>query len=237
MITNISELYLLLLGSKAMRNLDHILKSTDITLSTKIHIVKTMVFSVVIYRCESWTVKKTEHRRIDAFKLWCWRRLLRVPWTTRRSNQSILKEKPWIFIGRTDAEAEATIHWPPDAKSPLTGKDSDAGKDWGQEEKWVTEDEMVGWHHWLNGHEFEQGPGDSEGQGSQVFCSSRGSRRVGHDLVTEQQWRKDKICSQFSMLYSYLAQRVSYKLTTTPRLPYLNLPESLPNINEKYFMT
>ena len=94
MITNISELYLLLLGSKAMRNLDHILKSTDITLSTKIHIVKTMVFSVVIYRCESWTVKKTEHRRIDAFKLWCWRRLLRVPWTTRRSNQSILKEKP-----------------------------------------------------------------------------------------------------------------------------------------------
>ena len=94
MITNISELYLLLLGSKAMRNLDHILKSTDITLSTKVRLVKTMIFPVVVYGCESWTVKKAEHRRIDAFKLWCWRRLLRVPWTTRRSNQSILKEKP-----------------------------------------------------------------------------------------------------------------------------------------------
>ena len=92
MITNISELYFLLLGSKAMTNLDRILKSTDITLSTKIHIVKTMVFSVVIYKYESWTVKKTERRRIDAFKLWCWRRLLRVPWTARRSNQLILKE-------------------------------------------------------------------------------------------------------------------------------------------------
>ena len=92
MITNISELYFLLLGSKAMTNLDRILKSTDITLSTKIHIVKTMVFSVVIYKYESWTVKKTERRRIDAFKLWCWRRLLRVPWTARRSNQSSLKE-------------------------------------------------------------------------------------------------------------------------------------------------
>ena len=86
MITNISELYFLLLGSKAMTNLDRILKSTDITLSTKIHIVKTMVFSVVIYKYESWTVKKTERRRIDAFKLWCWRRLLRVPWTARRKS-------------------------------------------------------------------------------------------------------------------------------------------------------
>ena len=92
MITNISELYFLLLGSKAMTNLDRILKSTDITLSTKIHIVKTMVFSVVIYKYESWTVKKTERRRIDAFKLWCWRRLLSVPWTARISNLANLKE-------------------------------------------------------------------------------------------------------------------------------------------------
>ena len=114
--------------------------------------------SVVMYTCESWTIKKPEHRRIDAFQLWCWRRLLRVPWTARRSNQSILKEgnQPWISTGRTtDAEAGALILWPPDGKSWLTGKDPDAGEDWGQEEKGATEDEMVGWHHCLSGHEFE----------------------------------------------------------------------------------
>ena len=82
----------LLIGRKAMTNLDSILKSRDITLPTKVHLVKTMVFQVVMYGCESWTMKKAEHQRIDAFKLWCWRRLLRIPWTARRSNQSILKE-------------------------------------------------------------------------------------------------------------------------------------------------
>ena len=84
---------------------------------TKVHLVKAMVFPVVMYGCESWTIKKAEHRRIDAFELWCWRRILRVPWTARRSNQSILKEINPIFIGRTDAEAEASILWPPDAKN------------------------------------------------------------------------------------------------------------------------
>ena len=82
----------LLLGRKAMTNLDSVLKSTDITLPTKVHLVKAMVFPIVIYGCEGWTVKKAEHQRIDAFELWCWRRLLRVPWTARKSNQSILKE-------------------------------------------------------------------------------------------------------------------------------------------------
>ena len=82
----------LLLGRKVMTDLDSILKSRDITLPTKVHLVKAMVFPVVMYRCESWTIKKAEHRRIDAFELWCWRSLLRVPWTARRSNQSILKE-------------------------------------------------------------------------------------------------------------------------------------------------
>ena len=99
---------------------------------------------MVMYGCETWTIKKAEHQRIDAFQLWCWRRHLRVPWTARRSNQSILKETSWVFIGRTDAEAETPILWPPDAKSWLIGKD------WGQNKKVVTKDEMVGWHHRLN---------------------------------------------------------------------------------------
>ena len=108
-----------LLGRKVMTNLDSILKSRGITLPAKVHLVKATVFPVVVYGCESWTIKKAEHRRIDAFELWCWRRLLRVPWTARRSNQSILKEisPEYSFIGRTDAEAETPILWPPDAKN------------------------------------------------------------------------------------------------------------------------
>ena len=112
---------------------------------TNVHIVKTVVFPVDIYGCESWTVKKAEHWRIDAFELWCWRRPLMVFWTARRSNQSILKEicPEYSFIGRTDAEAETLILWPPDVKNWVTWKDSDAGKDWRQEEKGKTEDAMV----------------------------------------------------------------------------------------------
>ena len=105
----------LLLGRKVMTNLDGILKSRDITLPTKVRLVKAMVFPVVMYGCESWTMKKAERRRIDAFELWCWRRLLRVPWTARRSNQSI--DQSWVFLGRTDVEAVTAIFWPPDAKS------------------------------------------------------------------------------------------------------------------------
>ena len=109
----------LLLGRKVMTNLDSIVKSRDITLLTKVHLVQAMVFPIVLYGCESWTVKKAEHQRIDAFELWCWRRLLRVPWPARRSNQSILKEiSPLcVFIGRTDIEAEIPILWPPDGKN------------------------------------------------------------------------------------------------------------------------
>ena len=107
----------LLLGRKVMTNLDNIFESRDITLPTKVLLVKAMVFPLVMYGCESWTVKKAEHRKIDAFELWCWRRLLRVPWTARRSNQSILKETSWVFTGRTGAEAETPILWPPHAKS------------------------------------------------------------------------------------------------------------------------
>ena len=147
----------LLLERKVMTKLDSILKSRDITLSTKVHLVKAMVFPVVMHGCEIWTVKKAEHWKTDALELWCWRRLLRVPWTARRSNQSIHPkgDQSWVFIGRTDAEAEIPIFWPPHVKSWLIGKDPAAGRDWRQDEKGMTEDEMVGWHHPLNGHEFE----------------------------------------------------------------------------------
>ena len=118
----------LLLGRKVMTSLDSILKSRDITLPTKVHLVKAMIFPVVMYGCESWTIKKAECQRIDAFKLWCWRSLLRVPWTTRRSNHS-KGNQSLIFIGRADAEAEAPILWPLDSKSQLIGKDPDAEKD------------------------------------------------------------------------------------------------------------
>ena len=108
----------LLLGRKAMTNLDSLLKSRDITLPTKVCLVKAVVFPVVMYGCESWTIKKAEHQRIDAFELWCWKTLLRVPWTARRSNQSILKEiSPEYSCGRTDAEAETLIIWPPNVKN------------------------------------------------------------------------------------------------------------------------
>ena len=117
----------LLLGRKAMTNLDSILKSRDITLLTKIHRVKAMVFPVIMCGCESWTIKKVECQRIAAFQLWCWRRLLRVP--ARRSNQSILKEiSPEYSLEGLDIEAETPILWPPDAKNRLIGKDPDAGK-------------------------------------------------------------------------------------------------------------
>ena len=114
----------LLLGRKVMSNLDGIFKSRDVTLPAKVHLVKAIVFPVVMYGCESWTVKKAERRRIDAFELWCWRRLLRVPWTAR--NQSILKciqpvhsegGQPWVFFGRNDAKAETPVLWPPHVKS------------------------------------------------------------------------------------------------------------------------
>ena len=108
----------LLLRRKVMTNLDSILKSRDITLSTKVCLVKAMVFPLVMYGCESWTIKKAECQRIDAFELWCWRRLLRVPWTARRSNQSILRgNRSSVFIGTTDVKAETLVFWPPDAKS------------------------------------------------------------------------------------------------------------------------
>ena len=139
-----------------------LLKSRDITLPTKIRIVKAMFLPVVMYRCESWTLRKAEHRSTDAFQT-----ENESPLDSKESKPVYPKgNQPWIFIRRTDAKVEAPILWPPDAKSQLTEKDTNAGKDWKQEEKMMTKDKMVGWHHWLNGHEFEQTLGDTEGQGS-----------------------------------------------------------------------
>ena len=154
----------MLLGRKAKTNLDSIWKSRDITLPTKVHIIKAMVFPVVMYGYEIWAIKKAEHGGTDAFEVWCWRRLLRVPWISCKEIHPVHPKgnQSWIFIGRTDAEVETPILWPPDVKNWLIWKDPDAGKDWGQEEKGTIEDEMIRWHHWLNGHEFEQTPGDGE---------------------------------------------------------------------------
>ena len=142
-----------------------------------------MFFPVVMYGCESWTIKKAEHRRINAFELWCWRRLLRVPWTARRSNQSILKEiNPEYPLEGLMLKLKLQYF------GHLIGRansleDFGAGKDWRQEVKGVTEDEMAGWHHRLDGHEFEQTPRDSEGQRSLACCSPWGCK----ELVTTEQ--------------------------------------------------
>ena len=148
----------LLLERKAVTNLESILKRRNITLPTKICLVKAMVFPYkVIYRCESWTIKKAECSGIDAFELWCWKRLLRVPWTARRSNQSILKEiSPGCSLEELMLKVNIQYFGHLITKGPFIRKDPDAGKVWKHEEKGMTEDEMVGWHHWLNGHEFEQ---------------------------------------------------------------------------------
>ena len=149
------------------------IKSRDITLTTKVHIVKAMVFPVVKYGCENWTIKKSECQRIDAFELWCWRRLLRVPWTARRSNQSILKE---ITLGYSLEGLMLKLklqHFGYVMGRVNSLENTPAGKDWRQKKKGATEDEMIGWHHW---HEFEQTPEDSEGQGSLMCCSPWGRK-------------------------------------------------------------
>ena len=175
----------LLLGRKAMTNLDSVLKSRDITLPTKVHSSQSYGFSSSHVRmCD------LDHKESWALKNWCFQIVV-----LEKTLENLLDSKeiqpvnpkanqPWIFTGTTNAEAEAPVLWPPDAYRWLTRKDPDAEKDWGWEEKGETEDEMVGWHHWLSGHEFEQAPGDSEGEG---VLQSMGPQRVGHNLTTEQQ--------------------------------------------------
>jgi len=175
----------LFLGRKAMTYLGSILKSRDITLPKKIHLVNAMVFPVVMYRCESWTIKKAEHWTIDSFELWCWKRL-ESPLDSREIKPVNPKGNQfWIFIGRTDAEAEAPIIWPPDVKNWLLRKEKAGGKDWRQEEKGMTEDEMVGYHQ-LNGHEFEQALGVGDEQGSLACCSPWGHKES--DMTEQLNW-------------------------------------------------
>ena len=176
----------LLRGRKTMINL---LKSRDIPLPTKVHLVKAMVFPVVICGCGSWTIKKAKCWRTDAFERWCWRRLWEsldckeIQPVHPKGNQS------WKFIGRADAEVEAPILWPPDAKNWLIGKDSDAGKDWKQEERgWQR---MVGWHYYLDGHEFEQALGFGDGQGNLACCSPRGHKEL--DMTEQVNWTDKQI--------------------------------------------
>ena len=162
----------LVLERKTMTKLDKALKSRGITLPTKVHIVKAMIFPVVMYRCENWSIRKPEHQRTDAFELWCWRRLLKVPWTVRRSNLSNSKgTQLWICIGRTEAEAEAPILWPPDVKKRLM-----LGKTEGKRRRERDKGWDGGWRHQLKGSKFEQTPEDSEGQGRLLCCSSRGHK-------------------------------------------------------------
>ena len=171
-----------------MTNLDSILKSRDITLPTKVRLVKAMIFPVVMYECESWTIKKAERRRIDVFELWCWRRLLRVPWTARRYNQSILKEisPEYSLEGlmlKLKLQYFAHLMWRADSfeKTLMLGK-----VEGGQEEKGMTENEMVGWHHWLNGRGFGWTPEIGDGQGGLVCWGSWG--RKESDMTERLNW-------------------------------------------------
>ena len=180
----------LLLGRKVMTNLDSILKSRDITLSTKVHLVKAMVFPVVMYGCESWTIKKTERRRNDAFELWCWRRLSRVPWTARRSNQSILKEfSPGCSLEGLMLKLKLQYFGHLMRRADI-GKDPDAGKDWGLEEK--------GWDGWMaSPTQWTLVWVDS---GSWWWTGRHGVlwfmelQRVRHDWATELNWTELNWC-------------------------------------------
>ena len=146
-----------------------------------------MVFPVVMYGCETWTVKKAECLRIDAFELWCWRLESLLDYKDIKP-VSIKGNQSWIFTGRTNAKAEAPILWLPDVENWLLRKDSDAGNDWRWEEKGTTEDEMVGWQHRLDGHEFEQALGVGDGHGKPGMLQSMGLQRVWHDTAIELNW-------------------------------------------------
>ena len=182
----------LLFGRKFMTNLDSILKSRDITLPTKVRLVKAMVFPVVMYGCESWDYKESW-----VPENWCfWTVMLEKTLESPLDWKEIQPVHPkgnqsWIFIGRTDAEAETPILWPPDAKKWLIWKDPDAGKDLRWEENGMTEDEMAGWHHQLDGHEFGWTPEVGDGQGGPACCSPWGLKES--DTTERLDWTEQSL--------------------------------------------
>ena len=162
-----------------MINLDSVLKSRDITLPTKVHLFKAMLFPVVMYGCESWTLKKAKHQGIYVFELWCWRRHWWVAWTARRSSQFILKEISLEYsleglMLKLILQYSGDLMWRIDSLENTL----DSGQDWRQEEKGTTEDEMFGWHHRLDGHESEQVLRAGDGQRSLACCSPWGHRQL-----------------------------------------------------------
>ena len=168
----------LLLERKAITKLDSILKSRDITLLTNMRLVKAMVFPVVKYGCKNWTIKKAECWRIDAFELWCWRRLLRVPWTARRSNQSILKEiSPGSSLEGPMLKLKLQYFDHLMRRTGSLEKTLMLGKIEGERRR-CRQDEMVGWHHQLNGHEFEQAPGVGEAWCAPIHGVSKSRTRL-----------------------------------------------------------
>ena len=173
-----------------MTNLDSIFKSRDITLSTKVHLIKAMVFPVVMYGCE------LDYKKSWAQKNWCfWTVVLEKTLASPVDYKEIQPVHPkadqsWVFSGMADVEAETSILWPPDAESWLIWKDPDAGKDWGLE-KWITEDEMAGWHHRQNGHAFGWSPGVGDGQWGLACCGSWGHKEL--DMTEELNWTELKV--------------------------------------------
>ena len=173
-----------------------------------------MVFPVVMYECESWTIKKADHQRIYVFELRCWRRLLRVSRTARRSNQSILMEiSPEYSLKKTDAEAGAPKLWPPDVMNWLIRKESDAGKDWGQDETRTTEGEMVGWHHRLNVHGFEWTPGVGHWQGGLACCSSGGLKES--NTIEQLNWTDSTQSNLWIQCHPYQNNHIIFHRTRT----------------------
>ena len=227
----------MLLGRKVMTSLGSILKSRDITLPTKINLVKAMVFPIVMYGCESWTIKKSERKRIHAFELWCWRRFLRVSWTARRSNQSILKEispeyslegltlklQNFGHLIQTADSLEKTLMW----------------KDWRQEEKGTTEDEMVGWHHWLVGHEFEQAPGDTGRTEKPGMLPSMESQKARHDWVAKkQQQSSPQVHGTLQRIQgrTCLGAKYSLGMNSSSVFPGCVILGKLPNFTKPWFL-
>ena len=185
MVIEAMKLRRLLLGRKVVTNIDSIFKRKDITLTTKVRLVKAMLFPMVMYECETWMVKKAECQRIDAFELWCWRRLLRVPWTARRSNQSILKDiSLWCSLEglmlKLKLQCFGHFLWRVDSLEKTLMLGRIGGRRRRDQQRM---NEMAGWHHWLDGHKFEQAQGVGDGQGGLAW--------LGHDWGTELNWMLD----------------------------------------------